>query len=136
MNNNNQLIIKENKNDIIQTGKEILDENDFFKSLESIMSNNTFRTFYNKYFKDFSDIKIVVLYMKLYETIQIEYKECHGIEIEKEFLAYIMKELMNDNLSRKQIMESFHNFTDIYNYSNKKFILDIFEKNKNNKKLK
>jgi hypothetical protein len=121
------------KNIIINKGKTILTENPFFNDLENIMADDHFRTFYNKYFKDFSDVKIVTLYMKLYETIQIEYKEINNCEIDKELLAYMIKELMSDNNSRKHIIESFDNYMNNKNTKNKRFILDIF---KNIKEIK
>ena len=136
---NNNIIVpiisNEVKKNIINEGKHILQENDFFNDLDNIMIDNNFRSFYNTYFKDFTDIKVVILYMKLYETIQIECKEHNGVEIEKELLAYMIKELMSDNESRKNIYKAFYNFTD-NNQINNKFILDIFEKNQNIKKLK
>jgi hypothetical protein len=127
---NNQL-----KKNIIKKGEKILEKNNFFNSLDIVMSDINFRSFYNTYFKDFTDIKVVLLYMKLYETIQIEYKERNGVEIEKELLAYMIKELMSDNDSRKNIYEAFYNFTDNKQVNNK-FILDIFDNNQNIKKLK
>jgi hypothetical protein len=136
--NNNEIvpiITNELKKNIINEGKNILQENDFFNNLDNIMSDINFRSFYNTYFKDFTDIKVVLLYMKLYETIQIEYKERNGVEIEKELLAYMIKELMSENDSRKNIYEAFYNFTDNKQVNNK-FILDIFQKNQNIKKLK
>ena len=136
--NNNEIvpiISNEFKKNIIKEGKHILEENNFFNDLDNIMIDNNFRSFYNTYFKDFTDIKVVLLYMKLYETIQIEYKERNGVEIEKELLAYMIKELMSDNDSRKNIYKAFYNFTD-NKQANNKFILDIFEKNQNIKKLK
>ena len=91
------------------------------------MSDNSFRSFYSKYFKDYTDIKTVLLYMKLYETIQVEYKERHNKDIDKELLAYMMKELMCNENSRKKIVESFNNFIENTNNGNKKFILDIIK---------
>lgn len=136
---NNNIIVpiisNEVKKNIINEGKHILEENNFFNDLDNIMIDNNFRSFYNTYFKDFTDIKVVLLYMKLYETIQIEYKDHNGVEIEKELLAYMIKELMSDNESRKNIYKAFYNFTD-NKQANNKFILDIFEKNQNIKKLK
>ena len=123
------------KKNIIKKGEKILEKNNFFNSLDIVMSDINFRSFYNTYFKDFTDIKVVLLYMKLYETIQIEYKERNGVEIEKELLAYMIKELMSDNDSRKNIYEAFYNFTDNKQVNNK-FILDIFDNNQNIKKLK
>jgi hypothetical protein len=124
MDNKNIVIV----NNIINEGKVILNENNFFKDLDNIMANNEFRNFYDKYFNNFTDTKIILLYMKLYETLQLEYKEKNGYEIEKELLAYIMKELMSDNISRKNIIEAFNDYTENkYKDKNKKYLLDIFE---------
>ena len=136
--NNNEIvpiISNELKKNIIREGENILEENDFFNRLDTVMNDNNFRSFYNTYFKDFTDIKVVLLYMKLYETIQIEYKEHNGIDIERELLAYMIKELMSNDGSRKNIYEAFYNFTD-NKHTNNKCILDIFEHNQNIKKLK
>ena len=136
--NNNEIvpiISNELKKNIIREGENILEENDFFNSLDTVMNDDNFRSFYNTYFKDFTDIKVVLLYMKLYETIQIEYKEHNGIDIERELLAYMIKELMSNDGSRKNIYEAFYNFTD-NKHTNNKCILDIFEHNQNIKKLK
>ena len=124
-------IIKEN---IIKEGEKILNENVFFNDLDNIMKDKNFKYFYNTYFNDFTDIKVIIMYMKLYETIQIEYKEKNNCDIEKELLAYIIKELMNNENSRKKIFGSYHNFMENNheqnNHNKKKFLLDIFEENK------
>ena len=132
---NNKLIDESLKKNIIKKGEIILKENDFFNDLDYIMSNNNFRLFYDKYFKDFSDVKVVILYMKLYETIQKEYFEINNKEIEKELLAYIIKELMSDNFTRKIIMNSFNEYENNNNSRNKRFILDIFNKKNNVKQI-
>ena len=128
-----------NKNNIkkglIKSGEIILKENKFFNDLDSIMNNYEFRYFYDNYFNDITDIKTVIMYMKLYETIQREYKEKNGIDIENELLIYIIKELMSDSNSRKNILDSFISFME-NNNSNKKFLLDIFERYDNMKLLK
>jgi hypothetical protein len=115
--------------------KKILSENEFFNDLDGIMTDDKFRTFYNKYFKNFNDIKTVLLYMKLYETIQIEYREQNNCDIDNELLAYMISELMNNSDTRKMIINSFNNFTDINMNENrsKRFLLDIFE---NSNKIK
>jgi hypothetical protein len=119
---------EEIKNDIIKSGSKIIIENDFFRSLDNTMQNEEFRIFYSKYFKDYSDIKITIFYMKLYETIQKEYKEKNGTDIESEMLVFMMKELMKDNSSRKSLLNSFQSYIDGKNSNDKKFIMDIFEK--------
>jgi len=119
---------EEIKNDIIKKGHKIMDENDFFRELDSTMKNEDFRIFYSKYFKDYTDIKITIFYMKLYETIQKEYKEKNGIDIESEMLVFLMKELMKENSSRKSILNSFQAYIEGKNSNDKKFIMDIFER--------
>jgi hypothetical protein len=129
INQNNDL-----KKNIIKDGKKILNENNFFNELDSIMSDNKFRSFYDEYFKDFSDIKVVLMYMKLYETIQKEYIERYGIEIEKELLVVMMKELMSEHSTRKTIIDSFNNFTELN--GKRQTILDIFENKNKYKSIK
>jgi hypothetical protein len=99
------------------------------------MNNSEFKLFYDKYFNDITDIKTIIMYMKLYETIEREYKEKNGTDIESELLVYIIKELMSDSISRKNILDSFILFIE-NNNSNKKFLLDIFERYDNVKLLK
>lgn len=133
--NENNIIIKNNNlpKDIIEQGNKILNENDFFANLDYIMNDNCFRSFYSKYFKDYTDVKVIILYMKLYETIQVEYKERYNQDIKKELLAYMIKELMCDDISRKNILESFNNYINSNNSKDKKYLIDIFENNNNNK---
>jgi hypothetical protein len=109
--NQTDIIINNLKKDILNEGGKILEKNKFFSDLENIMSNNEFKKFYDKYFKNFNDIKVILLYMKLYETIKKEYFEKNNKEIEKELLAYIIKHLMMDNITRKMIFKSFNNFS-------------------------
>jgi hypothetical protein len=131
---NNQINDETFKKNIIKKGEKILEENQFFNDLDFIMSDNNFRTFYEKYFKDYSDVKIVLLYMKLYETIQKEYFEINKKPIEKEFLAYIIKELMTESYTRNIIINSFNDYENNVN-KNKRYILDIFNKKNNVKQI-
>jgi len=124
--NQTDIIINNLKKDILNEGGKILEKNKFFSDLENIMSNNEFKKFYDKYFKNFNDIKVILLYMKLYETIKKEYFEKNNKEIEKELLAYIIKHLMMDNITRKMIFKSFNNFSNEES-SNNNSILNIFE---------
>ena len=123
------------KKEIIKKGNHILDDNPFFNGLDNVMQNAEFRNFYDKYFKDYSDIKTVILYMKLYQTIEEEYKNINGCDIDKGFLAYMLKELMCNDITRKNILKSFNDFTE-NNQTNKKYLLDIFDMDNMNKKYK
>ena len=125
--NQTDIIINNLKKDLLNEGGKILKKNKFFNDLENIMSNSEFKNFYDEYFKNFNDIKVILLYMKLYETIQKEYFEKNNKKIEKELLAYIIKNLMMDNITRKAIFKSFNTFTDEKNIINNHSMLDIFE---------
>ncbi len=129
MNNNeilkiNQEQIKEKQIKII--GNKILQENTFLNQLHTVMQDDNFRPFYDKYFKDSTDIKIVILYLKLYETIEKEYKERNGTQIDGDLLILLVQQLMTDNKTRKFIMNEFSNFFDS-NTSKKKYLLDLIK---------
>ena len=120
------VVVNDIKNELITKGNNILKNNTFLHNLDKIMNDDNFRLFYNEYYKDFTDVKIVTLYMKLYETIQIEYREKNNCDIDKELLIYIIKNLMDDHTSRKLVLEAFHNYSENKNSKKKRFILDIF----------
>ena len=100
----------------------VLTENKFFNELNSLMINNEFRSFYNEYFNDFTDVKVLILYMKLYETLEVEYKKRNNRDIDRRLLIFIIKEVMNEKTTRKKIFESFDN----YIKNNDKNFLDFF----------
>ena len=70
------------------------------------------------------------MYMKLYETIEKEYSIRYNKPIEKEILAKMMKEIMTNTPTRKQILKSFNEFSDPENIAKNICILDIFSHNK------
>ncbi len=105
---------KEKESQLVETmkkkGKKELSTNIFFNDMNDLMHNEGFKTFYDKYFRDSSDIKSVLIYLKLYETLQMEYKERHNVDIDEEVLIYIIKELMVNKTSRQNILQSFDTF--------------------------
>ena len=72
----NQLIKSNNCNDFIKTeGVKIYQENNFFKDLHNLMSNTQFKQFYDKYFTNWFDIEVMLMYMKLYDTMKKTYEQ-------------------------------------------------------------
>ena len=108
-----------------QEGQKILQENDFFYELNEIMHDVKFRPFYDKYFKDTSDTKTALLYLKLYETLEKEYKERNNKDIDEELLVYMMKELMSNEITRKNIMNEFNHYFNPSNTTKKLYLLDV-----------
>jgi hypothetical protein len=117
------------KNEIIEKGREILNENSFFNDLDKMMSNSEFRDFYGKYFTDFQDIRLILMFMKLYETLEVEYKNHYGEEISSEAVTFIIKEIMCNNTLRKEVVESFDRFSDNKNFNKGIYLLDVLKKN-------
>lgn len=117
------------KQEIIDKGREVLNENNFFNDLDKMMKNEEFRGFYDKYFVEFQDIRLMLMFMKLYETLEVEYKNHYGTEIESEVVIYIIKEIMCNSLLRKEVVESFDRFSDKKNLSKGIVLLDVLKKN-------
>jgi hypothetical protein len=112
----------ETEEKIMEKGKKLLEENPFFRDLDSIMTQPEFRTFYDKYFNDISDMKTVLMYMKLYEELQHQYRErsC-STDMEKEVLAYMLKELISNRSSRRMIV---HKFSEYFSEKSKMIALE------------
>jgi len=112
-------------------GKKELHNNLFFRDLNELMQSNTkFRIFYDKYFKDSSDVQTVILYLKLYETLEIEYKQYNNNEtVDEDLLIYAIKELMSNESTRKNILSSFdrynQNKNNNPNENKNKYLLDV-----------
>ncbi len=128
--NSDSIVYKSDfQNIVIKKGKKILEENEFFSKLDKLMQDKDFREFYDKYFKSYTDVQTVILYMKLYQTLENEYEKRFNEKIPKELLAFTMKEIFVDNTMRKITMESFNNFMNNYEDAKKnEFMLDIFKK--------
>ena len=100
---------------VIKEGKKILETNDFLKSLDKMMRNKDFRNFYQKYFQTHCEIETVILYMKLYENLEKEYKKVYKEEdIPSEVMAFTLREIFADHDSRKAVMNSFDQFCNVY----------------------
>lgn len=115
-NNNNVPILVNPKetltNKVKQEGGKILKKNDFFRKLMNLMNTAEFNDFYDNYFKDWSDIETIVFYIKLYKTIEYEYKRRFNEEISEEIMTYMLYNVMNNTETRKLSLEKFRDFKD------------------------
>ena len=100
---------------VIQEGKKILDTNPFLKNLDGIMRNEEFRSFYQKYFQTHCEMETTLLYMKLYEQLEKEYKKVYQDEdIPSEVMAFTLREIFSDKTTRKAVIQSFDQFCKVY----------------------
>jgi len=95
---------------ITQTGKDILNTNGFFRDLIRLMKNTTFRNFYNQYFNDWSDVQIMVFYMKLYTVIEDKFRQENGRQINDEMIVYVIHQIMSNSETRRFALSLFKNY--------------------------
>lgn len=86
---------------------------DFISSLINVMRNSEFRNFYDENCREpytWSDIEVIIFYMKLVEFIEIKYKEKHGRNPSKDFLYNSVQAIINNNDSRKLTLSMFDSY--------------------------
>ncbi len=89
-------IVKIEDDSMIEKGEKILNQHEFFRDLSELMENEKFTTFYQKYFKDMTESKITLVYMKLYNEMKIKYKELNDNELDKRINVYLMWKIMSN----------------------------------------
>jgi hypothetical protein len=94
-------IINSDSNEAINKGSELLEKNDFFKELSEIMEDEKFNRFFNKWFTTLSEIKITVIYMKLYNEFKKRWKSLTDKELDKKVNTFIIWKMMRDSSINK-----------------------------------
>jgi len=95
---------------IKKEGVQIYKENNFFKDLHDLMKNPQFKQFYDKYFTNWMDIEVMVMYMKLYDTLQLSYEKKYNKKLDESTLLYVIREVIRNNESRKYVLDNFELF--------------------------
>lgn len=85
-----------------ETGKYIYKTNPHFQRLANIMEHPEFREFYNEYMQDWDSVKMIVMFMKIYEAIE----KHSNVELTPFQKLSIVKEVIDDGEMRKKICES------------------------------
>ena len=89
-------ITKINSNDMTDKGGKLLEKNEFFRDLSELMENEKFSIFFEKYFKNMTESKITLVYMKLYNEMKTKYKEINDEELDKRINVYLMWKIMSN----------------------------------------
>ena len=89
-------IIISNNNEAQNKGGVLLETNDFFKELSEIMEDEKFNKFFNKWFTTLSEIKISIIYMKLYNEFKKRWKALTDKELDKKVNTFIIWKMMRD----------------------------------------
>ncbi len=95
---------------IINEGKQIYDNNNFFKDLHNLMSNKEFKIFYDKYFNNWLDTEVMIMYMKLYDKIKQTYEIKYNKQIDKNSILFMIREIIRNNEYRKYVIDNFELF--------------------------
>lgn len=115
-------LILDIKNSNYQEGKLIYKENEFMRDLYDMMSNERFRIFVDKYLNEWNSIKSVIMFIKLFETIEYEYFQKFNETISKELMLVTLKKLFEDRDLRKLILKSYDDFQNAKNSTNSKYL--------------
>jgi hypothetical protein len=100
-----QIIQKFNICDINEKeGNKILNNNTFFQKLIYIMHNDVFKSFYNEYCKDESDITVVLTYMKLYVEVENMYQNKYNEQIKPAIMVKILHDIFMNPVLRKNAL--------------------------------
>lgn len=101
---------KEIEQFIKNEGTKIYKENEFFRDLHNLMKIKEFSNFYKKYFTDWFEIELMMMYMKLYTMIKDSYELKYKKKISTELHMVLLKEIIKNNESRKMILDNFELF--------------------------
>ena len=119
-----------------EEGIKLVDKNDFFNDLSEVMSDEKVTRFFDKYFKNFEEIKSTVIYMKLFRLFQHKYKDVSQEELSKYVNIYLLHKVMTEKDVRRTLITA----TMDHLKNNKLPILnltpDILKKRKKEIKLK
>lgn len=85
-------------------------KDNFMGKLGRLMDDVEFRSFFNVYFKEWDDIKPVLMIMKTYAYIDDQYYMEYGLRLDNSQIISIIKEMMKDPNYRKIMVESINVF--------------------------
>ena len=108
----------------IKKGTKTLEDNEFFRDLSTLMTNDTFVRFFSKHMSNWIDVRSSVTYMKLYKEFQDRYEELTTEKLDKSIVVFMMCQIMRD---RKLRPLSIKTIDDIYNLE-KKDLFSEFQK--------
>ena len=88
-------IISKSEN-AIKFGNKILNENNFLHDLTSLMENEEFKNFFDKYMNNWVSVKSSIMYMKLYSEFKEKYKEVSDDVLDKNIIVYLLCKVMRN----------------------------------------
>lgn len=93
-------------NSSIEKGNQLINDNEFFNDLTRLMENEEFKSFFSKYFTNWTEIKSNVIFMNLYQEIKNKYKEINQQELDKSVVIFLIWKMMRSNNIRPFIIRT------------------------------
>lgn len=69
-----------NRQEMEDDGKKIYQSNKFFRSLANLMEHPEFKSVFKEHFKSWNDIKLFVMFLKLYQKIGDQFPDFNGYQ--------------------------------------------------------
>jgi hypothetical protein len=95
---------------IEDTQKIIKDTSDFMTKLSDVMSEPTFREFFDTHFSDWNDSKAVFMMMKAYQMLDDESYKVYNKRLQPPVLADMLKRIMFQSDTRRYLTQSMTEF--------------------------
>lgn len=80
--------------------------NPFLDKLGSIMEDPDFRSFFNEYFQDWGDAKVVLMIMYTYNYMDELYYEKIGNRLSSDELVYLIKKMLHLGETRRMMVDA------------------------------
>lgn len=80
----------------------------FFKDLLFLMNNSTFKSFYKKYCDTWTNINTVIMYLKLYEIIEISYYNKFNKKISHKDMLFILNNIIKNSILREIVINNYN----------------------------
>ena len=85
-------------------GNKILNNNIFFQKLVYIMTDEVFKSFYDEFCQDKSDINVIITYMKLYTEIENMYQQKYNEKIKPAIMVKLLQDIFMDPVLRRKAL--------------------------------
>ena len=102
-------------------------KNVFFTDLIRLMKNDDFQYFYKTYFTDWNEIQSMVFFMKLYLSIEYEYKERFNENMTDDEMSCMLQQVMSNTTTRKIALQMFNDYQMTIDYQKTKDFRTLLE---------
>lgn len=109
-------------------GQKRMKKNNFFKDLDEIMNDEQFRGFMDKYSRQWGELETILMYVKLYDTIEKEYMNKYNKPISRKVIIGLIMEMMSNGETRSVIARSYNDFKNKTEDFSKYFLENMSEK--------